>query len=504
VRSRTSKEGFFQFTNVEPGRYRLELSSAGHPTRYLSVEVAENAEVHLSQIQLMAFVRVQVVIDPPLSPTGGRWNVTIRPDERSDAKDAGTTAAATPDGKATFVRVPPGGLEVIVGAREGERLAYIHEAVTEDRRIDVSIPLVTVKGKVRRGSSPLPKAGVTIETGEGDAARFETDEKGSFLGTMRRPDPLDPTIALQVLESGQDTPRVMSYELRDPTADPLDLDVDLGGARVWGTVIDPRGVRAADADVSAEADNLSYHARAKTNSDGEFDFLGVPPGKVLLRATHPQGSSPKVGVVVSDDQPSSPLILELSPWQDLTGIVLSSVGAPVAGAQLKILTDTAERKMATTNEKGEFSARVSTSSSLSVVTVFAPSQLLWSTCIAIPRDDRAVLRMPPLPGGSLSLVKYKNESQPQTSPPLQPFLVTETGGLLSNSDLVSWRRAMTGQPGSSIDVPGVASQSYGLVWQPYDMSLLVSAACSGQLSVVAQWGYLPPGGELRIDTARPK
>jgi hypothetical protein len=296
---------------------------------------------------------------------------------------------------------------------------------------------------------------------------------------------------------------MVSYELPDPSADPLDLDVDLGNNRVWGTVVDADGIPAAEADVSADAENLTYHARVKTSTAGAFDLVGVPPGKLLLRATHPRGTSPEVGITVSGEA-VPPLILELEPWQEITGVVLSSVGAPVAGAELKILTQNAEDKRARTNERGEFLTRVSSSSRFGVVTVFAPTQVLWSACVWMPDDERLMIRMPPLPGGTLSLLKRVDDSPTGAALPLQPYLVTEAGGLLSNNDLVSWRRAITGQPGSSVDVPGLAAQSYGLVWQRHDIGLLVSAACSGQLSAEAKWGYLPPGGELRIETARPK
>jgi hypothetical protein len=503
LRSVTSKDGFFQFVGVGPGRYRLELRSAKHPMRFVPVEIAQGVEVHLDEIPLPSYVTLHVAVLPPLDPTGQPWTVGVQPDQGSMQREV--SANTSPHGIASFAHVAPGRLQIAVRSSSGARFAWESAEVAEDREIEVRIPVVEVQGILRRGSVPVAGAHVTIETGSADRIDVETDEDGKFQGTMRRPNPEIPVLMLDILERGEEAPRSVPYELGDPTANPLEIDIDLGTNHVRGIVVDGNGAPVAEADVSAEAENLGYHARVKTTAAGEFVLASVPLGVLFVRATHDRGTSRRDEVRVETDS-SGPVTLELEPWREIKGSVLSSANAPVAGAEVRVLTDVAEQKRAQTDASGHFSLRVSTLARRVVTKVFAPSQLLWSGCQIVPDDGRLTIRLSPFPGGTLTLVtalpKEKLPSIP-TGPVVQPFLVTELGGVLMKGDLGTWRRMMTGQPASSNAVPGLAAYAYGLLWKPYEVGSLVRGACSGEFGAEAVWSYLPPGGTLTIDAGAP-
>jgi hypothetical protein len=499
-RTSTSHRGFFQFPGVGPGRYRLDLAGPLHPPASAMVEVAEAAETHLEEIVLGSFVRLDVVVSPPVGPDGQRWTVSVLPEASRERRPVSDRASAS--GVARFARVPPGNVEVTVASAGGDRLAVQEEEVSKSRRIEIKVPIVKVRGSVRRRTTPVTGARIIIETGSGDRAAFATDIDGQFEGMMRAPDQVIPTISVDIEEGDRD-PISLTYDLPDPASNPLEIAVDLGDVRLPGTVLDNAGAPAGGALVWAESADLKYHVRVKSDEEGHFEILGVPIGTLYLRATHERGTAPRQELTNVDAE-NGPALLRLQPWKELRGAVISGTNAPVSGAELRVMTDAGEDRRTRTSASGDFTVQVSAATQQIVAKVFAPQQLLWSACLRLPEGGKVALRLPPLPGGTLTLAT--NPPQGKTAavtpgPTREPFLITEIGGLLGTGDLVAWRRMVTGQPGSPRAVPGLPAQAYGVVWSHYDPGMLVRGACSGQLAAEADWHYLAAGGELTIDVA---
>ena len=108
------------------------------------------------------------------------------------------------------------------------------------------------------------------------------------------------------------------------------------GAIVRGVVRGPgqEPVEGAALVITTGVSKSQYRMEAESDSEGRFEFSGVPPGRHRLDATHGQFAATRHEIDVL--APGTPLdvVVELSVGRTLRGIVRSAFGGPIAEAKV--------------------------------------------------------------------------------------------------------------------------------------------------------------------------
>lgn len=495
ARTVTDSNGFFQFRGLAPGRYLLEAESPRHATGGREIDVQAGAEVYVDDVWLAPDRPLAVSVTPPRTPDGARWIVALRPQSARLQRDLARWMEMPVDeaGTARFPRVAAGEHELEVRTADGEVAYAATETVPEGTEsLDVVLDLVSVEGRVRRGSVPVAGAKVTLSSGGSDERTFVTDEAGRFEGWMRRP---EDAVYVDVATSGWDV-HALAVQPEVVAADRLRLEVTLGASALRVHVSDQQGAPVAGARVSVEADRPTV--MGTTREDGTVEVEGLEEGRYRVQASSREhGTSDRLEVELGRET-TLDVWLVLAPNRDLVLHLMSFEGSPVPGADVAIITPV-DFDRRPTDPSGRAVLRVSRRSTFGVVRVYARSHMLWSGCSELPADGPLVVRLPPALTGTIRL-------EAGSARGMTLWLVTETGGLLTQSDLASWRAALGyAPPHHGLDTPGIAAGFYRLVWWPsHDRVGPVTLACSGTLPPDAVGGQLRPGDTLVLVAKPPR
>jgi hypothetical protein len=486
-RTVTDTNGFFQFRGLAPGRYLLEAESRRHASGGREVDVQAGAEVYVDDVWLSPYRPLAVSVTPPRTPDGTRWIVAVRPRSARLQQDLERWLQMPVDdaGTARFPRVATGEHELEIRTRDGEVVYRAMETVPEGaENLDVALDLVTVEGRVRRGSVALAGARVILSSGDADERTFVTDEAGRFEGWMQRP---ADAVCLDVA-AGAWTVRSMVVQPEVVAIDRLRLEVTLGASALRIHVVDQHGAPVAGVWVHVEGEGPP--ATGTTGEDGIVEMEGLDEGRYHVHAlSREHGTSDRLSVELARET-TLDVTLVLAENRDLALHLMSFEGSPVPGADVSIYTpDGFDRRR--TDSSGRAVLRVTRRSTFGVVRVYARSHMLWSGCRELPAGGPLLVRLPPALTGTLRI-------EAASAPGMGLALVTEAGGLLDPPALAAWRAALGyAPPHLGLDTPGVAAGFYRLVWWPsHDQAGLVTLACSGSLPPDTVGGHLRPGETL--------
>jgi hypothetical protein len=495
--------GFFQLAGIKPGLYRLELLKAGHPpTTIEPVEVQGDAETALDRIDLVLPANLDVEVSPATDPDGRPWDVALA----AVGTSAPLKKRAGNDGRARFEGLTPGEYTLIVLTASGARLLLEQIDVTADRTVSAELPLVRVKGKLSLGDKPL-SATVQLATGSGDETQFTSDAEGAFGGWMRRP-------SRQFL--------LASVKCRDPLVDRridiseppihdeiMEVDIRLDNRRVTGQVVDDQGRGIPGARVRAEAVAADLVETA-SDANGRFDLDTLQPRRYHVWAADAERSS--AAVELDATPPNLPdITLVFSGRREINGIVLSSEGYPVSGAAVEVIPAGAApsgfRKA--TDSQGQFKETLGTDVNHVVLVVMAPSQHLWSGCMAVPEEGPLTVRLPATPGGSLDL---RTGPADATQPPVRGqriVLFNQERGFFDSNVLYSWSLETTGLGERIVDgqysepLPRMAPGGYAAVWSAAPAWVLAAQTCSSGPPSDLSWTMVPAGGQATLVIEKP-
>lgn len=275
-----------------------------------------------------------VLLDSDGGARGGRTNSSMQPKELP--VERGERAVPEEPRRGARESSPS-------GADEPRRQAVGASAIAEVRGV--------YEGVVIGEGAPVPGAHLEILRHAEVLGEAETDARGRFRLPVR---PLSGAGTLRVRARG-----FVSVERNLPPK-PAGGTILLGnlrllrGQRLTGHVYDGRGDALPDAEVRVEpmspgADLLV--ARGRTGGDGLFEIADAPPGTVQVSA-RARGYGEK-SVPYSPGGPS--LELRLEPGVDLTLVLRTRSGAPVAGAEITIQTPNDPRasgRVAESDEQG--------------------------------------------------------------------------------------------------------------------------------------------------------
>ena len=332
-----NRRGFFQFSAVAPGEYRLEAHGPGFAAPMTKpFFVAKGTEVlfdHPLEMEILADLHLR--IDPPFGPLSMPWLVRIRQQMPASRRSV-TIAEGVTGGDGSFIQesVAPGQYSVEVWQENGDLFRRDQVAVEGGYNyLPIFLSMIPIRGEVFLGRSPMA-AKLRFEKRMDNSRVFmESDEHGHFEGQL--PSGGDWEV---FLFDDQMVRFLGRHEVTRRQGEPFAyIELSLPGTRIQGTVVDeddqpvPRFVVSLTRP-PVEMPELQI---VSTETGGKFEILGVQPGEILLRADTSIGDSVSVQLNVREDEELDPIKLVVRRKREIRGQVFSQLGG-VSGALIRV------------------------------------------------------------------------------------------------------------------------------------------------------------------------
>lgn len=315
--------GFFRFAGVKPGRYVVRASDPGLPPVHSDPIVIEGDRSFEMPDPLWVTppVGLEITVHPPAAPDGRPWNFLLQPDRRLDEGETWRPWIGTSSklGRWQVQGLPPGDYWLAAGLAEDNvwQKQKIHLGIGS-RSIDVSLPLVPVRGRLTWRGNPMT-ASLDFNDESGSAV-LQADAQGRFQGYLPNMGPWEVGVASRELRfhlNLEDLVRPAKgasfawLEIRIPdTALPLEV-VDSRG----------RSLSRATVDVLGKVRN-----QMTTDELGRFALVGLKPGPQCLRASSDSGWSEETSIALRGGDETPPLRLIIPDSLEISGRVLPRLG----------------------------------------------------------------------------------------------------------------------------------------------------------------------------------
>ena len=496
--ARSDERGGFQLVALPPGAYRLIAEHPGYlASKPAEVSVVRDAETILGgDVVLSRPLRLRLVIDPPLSPEGRRWEAVLR--DSATSTDVASTRADE-EGVAEFESLEPASLRLELGT---ERIMGAHSMDLElvaDQELFVDIPLVEILGYITMEDEPI-HGNVKISTGASDSWQLSLNEEGRFSSWIR--DPRFDFLFLEISGEGFAFPARVVAEDVAVRKGKIKIEVELLDLEISGKVVDLQGKSVAGADVDVRQDGQPV-AFTVSLADGSFSIRPLQAGEYMVDATQlAVGTSQQEILKLSELSPTMETTLVILPSRRLVGRVAGPGGEAVGGARVMTLSVGPNYVSHTgqTDANGRFVAEVAAEARQAVVLVVARGYPFWSACLPA---TRALAVQLPAAGGWLELA-LGDDAEPGEPVPGLPLLVNDSGGLGLYTEVLRWSsqngggEVTLGEGGTVFRIPSVAPGRWAMVWSTGAHAEEVAAACGALLLHGKDWQTLNPGGTARL------
>jgi carboxypeptidase family protein len=339
-KAKSNARGFFQFTGVAPGDYRLVSRTAEYPPAVVPVLTVRPlaALTWPRPLRHAHPVTMRVSIDPPKTKDGSSWRLTL------------TERMPLIPGTAPVVQSLTAGEDGVWSASGLRADVYelvvkdSGEAVVERRDLDLTngapevltltIHGIAMTGSLSVGDEPLAAADVRFTSVEGKIFYVTTDENGRFAASFPSPGRWTPL----VYPFGRERrAQVRAAAVEVPAEGDAMLEIVLPGGRLRGTVATKDGtpVKAAVHVVKGSA----LAAQQLTMGNGEFDFLGLSEGSYAVSAEADEGATARPLDVDVRENDTTDVKLTLEPYRIVRGTVYVPSGQPASGSVVRISTD---------------------------------------------------------------------------------------------------------------------------------------------------------------------
>jgi hypothetical protein len=455
LEARANQRGHFAFEAVPPGSYGLTVELEGYATVQKSgIPVLLDAQSMIGEpLELFRSRKLRVTVEPPVDPTGGAWNLDLRP---SDDPGAESLETAVREGAAALDSVIPGRYSALLTDGQGIRRWWDEiEIEPGQEELAILVESFPVRGRVLFGREPLPAE--LIFGGVSGAVRIpvQADEDGDFAvelprgGTWRVDVDHGPVRGTKWV----DVPRKRSQN------GSARVEIVFPANGVAGRVVDTQGAAVGGAEVLLFAGG---DLRGElTAADGSFAFSGVEPGEAVVAARlEPDLGSEEARVSVRPSGSVEVPELVLVDRVRLSGMVESSSGG-VPGAMVLALSQgpaglRVMPSQAFSGRDGFFELSVPQAVSELRIAVLAPGFPLQ--VLEVPADPRIPVMLP-VGGEGGELVLKPGLSDASRTP--GSVLVFHRGFPLDVSILSQWARRHGSIPSDSeMRVPRLSAGVY--------------------------------------------
>lgn len=330
----TNARGFFQFSGVGSGIYRLianaEKRSAATANR-VEIRAAESLTLEEPLI-IEPLARFDVMITPPV-PSQGRWQVSL---ERAVA---GTTytkviaaAPAQENGAWMWDELERGTYFLTVADAGGT--SFYDGAISIEAGMppmQIVIDAVAVEGTVTAGKEPLEALlRFSLLAPGARHASLKSDAEGRFHGLLPAAGRYDITVRRAGTDADLQRPDVAIHKRSDGAA--LRLDLEFPAGRFRAIVMDRRRKPLRSRFSLLRRDGMAVLASGVASIDGRIDVAGLDTGPALL---HIEGAPNEVVLPVTISDGDAPeLEVTVPDKRTARGVVRDARGLPVAGAQV--------------------------------------------------------------------------------------------------------------------------------------------------------------------------
>lgn len=361
--TRSNADGSFELRGLSGGPSLLRIDAAGFARVYRDVNVADTA-VDLGDIDVPSGSTVRVNLSDDSS------DGTARVDLRGDSLDVDMITAAVGGGRALIAHVPPGSFTVSVVRGPGVicEAKVVVPADGKETAVDCGAGTI-VRGTVLVGGSPAPAG--TLSWTRGDQAAVQSvilntlsplgarrqDVYGLGSGTVvatveddGRFEARDVTAGnWQVVWISTDNAASAARPVAVPDVREMNITLEYDGSVVRGQVIEEDGQPVGGARVV----ETGGHYVTMSRPDGEFAFIGMPPGAHQIQASLGDRASELQSITVAADRPAPDITLRLrkSDRDVLTVAVVGLRGEPVPNGFVFIEASGVSR-IATTDASG--------------------------------------------------------------------------------------------------------------------------------------------------------
>lgn len=329
----TDARGFFQLAGSVPGDFILVAEDDHGYSVAAPLRLDLNRHSVLpSPLTLLPPASLEVAIDPPLSPSGRRWQVTLL-GEGNHPEVLVREQPASVSGIWTRQRLRQGRYRLLIGLRESNWYAEQIEVAAPHTTVPVWIRYLEVQGSVRVGDEPV-RGTLSFNDGRGLSVNADSDEEGRFSAVLPRADDVR---AWEVEVKGEQpvVRRVLEdAPIRETGPNSGVLDITLPNTRVSGLVVDESGQPAGPAIVTLQSlGEVEPFVQTTARDDGAFALRGLAPGRAVLSAdAGDRGLSDQVEIVAASGSEAA-VRLVVRRTSQVNGQVVSTDG-PVSGAQV--------------------------------------------------------------------------------------------------------------------------------------------------------------------------
>ncbi len=276
-----SKQGFFQFDGLAPGRYRLSATAPPLVSHAAEIDVIGTAEAELRQPLLLGDAkRLRVHLFPAADASGRPWLVELSSVQEEAQRTNTVGINVAKDGVCEFGSLLPGVYRVTV--RQGTQAQWHSETIdlSGDEDLQITIRAAIVRGTVRLGENPI-RATLWFG-GDRGAIRVPIRTNGMGQYTVRVPQlDGDTWPEIDVVAEQPTLRRALSDVKLSPTSEDgtYRLDIDLPARAIVGQVVDDEGKPVVGFPVNvASATNHDRLVDVLSDASGGFAFDGLPAG----------------------------------------------------------------------------------------------------------------------------------------------------------------------------------------------------------------------------------
>lgn len=336
----TNARGFFQFTGVHAGDYRLvSRASIFAPVMIPAITVRPlAASTWPRQLRHAHSLALKVDLQPAKAADGSEWRVAVteRIPLTPGSSPASTSLTLDSNGLWTATGLRPDMYELVVKDRSGSVVERTNLDLTNGTRevLSVLIRTIAVAGIVKVGDQPLAGADIRFSNLDAKTVSVTSDEDGRFTASF----PASGRWSPLVYPYGRQRRTQVRAKAVDITAEgEHSLEIVLPGGRIGGTVVkqDGMAVKAAVHVVKAGA----LVAQQTTTADGKFDFIGLAEGPYAVSAEAEVGATPRPVETSLRENDAREMKLVVEPYRIVRGRVRTPGGQPASGAVMRISKD---------------------------------------------------------------------------------------------------------------------------------------------------------------------